>query len=303
MSLPFALSIPTLPVQLQEGFARLSRGGYFKEASLDITLSLLTEAAGQMSGIERTSIWALTDQSRELRCLELYELSRQRHSSGGGLRADDFPAYFSALAGEEPIVADEAYLHPSTAELAGEYLSGHGVVALLDTPIHIRGELQGVLRFEQVGVGQPWTTEHRLFAHAVANLVTLALVEHEAAEARRQAQVANERLRAVFEGSRDGLLLADAATGMVIDANQQAERIFGCSRLDLVGKHVGQLPIGDAEQGGAGELRRLMAGDAWRKVLATSLHRDDASVPVEICAEVAEAGSGRRLVVGVFRPK
>ena len=73
---------------------------------------------------------------------------------------------------------------PMMAELDAGYLAQHKITARLDTPIHIRGELQGVLSFEQVGSYLPWTTAHRLFAHAVANLVTLALVEYEAEEAR-----------------------------------------------------------------------------------------------------------------------
>lgn len=295
-----SLSTPLSPVQLQEGFARLSRGGYFKEASLDITLSLLTEATGQMSGIERTSIWALTDQQRELRCLELYELSRGRHSSGGVLRATECPGYFRALASEEAIVADHPYLHPATTELAGDYLPKHGVLALLDTPIHIRGELQGVLRLEQVETAQLWTSVHRLFAHAVANLVTLALVEHEAGEARRQALLTNERLRVVFEGSRDALLLADAMTGMVIDANRQAEGLFGVSRMELIGKHIGQLPV-IGPGGGPAEFRALMAGEGGESRLMATLRRGEASLPVEISAEATEVGNGRRLVIGVFR--
>lgn len=290
------------PAQLQEGLARLSRGGFFREASLDVTLSLLTEAAGQMSGIERTSIWALTDQRQELRCLELYELSRGRHSSGGVLRVEDYPAYFRALASEDSIVADHPYMHPSTSEFAHDYLPAHGVLALLDTPIHMRGELQGVLRLEQIETGYTWTTVHCLFAHAVANLVTMALVEHEADEARRQAQAVSERLRAVFDGSRDAMLLADAVTGMIMDANRQAERLFGYSRLELIGKHVGQLHVGDIKARAALDFRRLMAGDGKGAVLNTSLYRDGTAIPVEICTEVADVGGGRRLVVGVFRP-
>ena len=69
-----------------------------------------------------------------------------------------------------------------------------------EAPIHIRGELQGVLCLEQVGSRQPWTSAHGLFAQAVANLVTLALVEYEAEEAKLQALAASERLKAVCAG-------------------------------------------------------------------------------------------------------
>lgn len=186
------------PVELQEGIASLSRGAYFKEASLDMMLSILTESAAQMSGIERVSIWALTDDHQELRCLELYERSTGRHSRGGSIHADQYPAYFRAMRGGASIAADDAYFHPLTAEFAADYLPRFNVTATLDTPIHIRGELQGVLCLEQVGSRQPWTSAHGIFAHAVANLVTLALVEYEAEEARRQARAADERLRAVF---------------------------------------------------------------------------------------------------------
>ena len=186
------------PAELQEGIASLSRGAYFKEASLDMMLSILTESAAQMSGIERVSIWALTDHQRELRCIDLYELSAGRHSKGDSIKAKQYPVYFQALRSGSCISADDAYFHPLTAEFAVDYLPRYGVTAVLETPIHIRGELQGVLCLEQVGSRQPWSSAHGLFAHAVANLVTLGLVEYEADEARRAVQVADQRLKAVF---------------------------------------------------------------------------------------------------------
>lgn len=187
------------PTSLQEGVARLSRGAYFKEASLDVTLSLLTESAAQMSGIARVSIWALCNCQAELRCLDLYELDAARHRKGMSMHARDYPHYFRALRSEECIVADDAVLNPATREFAGNYLLEHGITAMLDTPIHIRGTLEGVLCLEQVGTYLPWTATHRLFAHAVANLVTLALVEYEADEARRQNDQAQDRLRNVLK--------------------------------------------------------------------------------------------------------
>lgn len=185
------------PQELQEGIASLSRGAYFKEAPLDMRLSILTESAARMSGVERVSIWALSNAQQELVCLDLFALSTQRHSSGQNLQASQYPSYFQSLRAGSSIAADNAYSHPLTAEFAFEYLPRHDVTAKLDTPIHIRGELQGVLCLEQVGTWQPWTSAHGLFAHAVANLVTLALVEYEAEEAKLQARAAGERLRAV----------------------------------------------------------------------------------------------------------
>ena len=88
-------------------------------------------------------------------------------------------------------------------EFATCYLARHRISAVLDTPIHIRGKFQGVLSLEQVGTREPWSPAHRLFAHAVANLVTLALVEHEAEQARNQAKSATQRLRTLFGPAGD----------------------------------------------------------------------------------------------------
>jgi len=204
------------PAELQEGIARLSRGTYFKEASLEVTLGILTESAAQMSGIARVSIWALCNAQKELRCLDLYELSSASHQGGMSLHARDYPRYFQALRSEDCIAADDAHHYPATCEFSSGYLSAHAITAMLDTPIHIRGSLEGVLCLEQVGTQQPWTTMHRLFAHTVANLVTLALVEYEADEARRQAAIADQRLQAMLKNMPD---LAVDRNGLLAQAS------------------------------------------------------------------------------------
>jgi GAF domain-containing protein len=207
-SLPVPLMVS--PADLQDGVARLSRGGFFREASLEMALSILTESAARMSGIERVSIWALTGDQHELCCLELFELSAGRHNGGERVVASHYPAYFQALRRESCIVADDARQHAATAEFAGGYLARHEITAVLDTPIHIRGEFQGVLSLEQVGTRKPWNAAHRLFAHAVANLVTLAFVEHEVEQARNQAKSAMQRLRRLFSGGDDQPFAATA---------------------------------------------------------------------------------------------
>lgn len=191
------------PAELQDGIACMSRGGYFQESSLELVLSILTESAARISGVERVSIWALTDDHSELCCLELFELVAQRHGAGECIPASHYPAYFHALRSESCIVADDAANHPATVEFATGYLARHRISAVLDTPIHIRGKFQGVLSLEQVGTREPWSPAHRLFAYAVANLVTLALVEHEAEQARNQAKSATQRLRTLFGPAGD----------------------------------------------------------------------------------------------------
>ena len=185
------------PAELHEGIARLSRGAYFGQTSLDMALSLLTESAARASRVERVSIWGFSGDQWELRCLEQFTLSRGRRAAGSIRHALRYPAYFAALREGNCIVADDALADPVTSVLAAEHLLPGNITAVLDTPIFFRGELQGLLSLEQVGAREPWHAAHRLFAHAVANLVALALVEHEAEQARSQAQKSAERLRSM----------------------------------------------------------------------------------------------------------
>uniref|UniRef100_Q47JC4 PAS protein n=1 Tax=Dechloromonas aromatica (strain RCB) TaxID=159087 RepID=Q47JC4_DECAR len=290
------------PAALQEGIASLSRGVYFREASLSMMLSILTESAAQMSGVERVSIWALTNSQSELTCLDLYEQASGQHSKGASIDAGGYPVYFRALQAGTAITADDAYLHPLTAEFASDYLPRHKVTAMLDTPIHIRGELQGVLCLEQVASRQPWTAAHQLFAQAVANLVTLALVEYEAEEARRAAKEASERLRAVFDASRDALFLADRDSGEILDVNRQAEALVGRTRNELLGRHQGSLHPAEFQKSMLGEFRQMFDGCQSLTLASQVQHSDGRKLPVEITAEVADLSDGRRLALSVFRP-
>jgi GAF domain-containing protein len=233
-------------LDLQGAFAQLSRRGFAGD-HLDETLRQLTATTAQMLNIERVSLWGLTAQRQHLECIDLYELSRERHSSGLRLPAAAYPEYFRALAQGEPIIADDAMKHPSTQEFASDYLLMNGISALINSPIHADGELQGVLCIERVGPHSAWTSVQRLFAHAVASLVSVALLQHRRQSGQRRPAAApaaaeralskeaelrdaNSLRRALFNSARDAILIyADARTGHILDAKPgpQAEKLFG----------------------------------------------------------------------------
>lgn len=301
----FVLARTDIPLssaaELQQGIAALSRGLHFRESSLDMCLRLLTEAAAGMSGVERVSIWALTGDHGELRCLDLFERGTGAHGKGLALARKDNPRYFQALRSGQTIVADDAFLHPVIG-LAGNYLTRFNISAVLDAPIHVRGELQGVLRFEQVGRRLPWTPIQQMFIQAVANMVTLALVEYEAAEAREQAAEANEHLRAVLDAAHEAMYLSDGESGEIIDLNRQAELLLERSRDELSGKHLASLHPGEHQARVAHVFQRLSDGQARQPLVTEVECAGGRRVTVELTARLARLSNGRRLAVSVFRP-
>ena len=121
-------------------------------------------------------------------------------------------------------------------------------------------------------------------------------------EARRHAHAASERLRAVFNASRDALILADGESGEILDVNRQAEILVGCDRAALLGRDQGSLYPLEQRQRAAGEFRRLLEGVSPWALVTEVQHSEGRRVPVEISAEVADLSDGHRLALSIFRP-
>ncbi len=288
-------------LDLQGVFAQLARRG-FHGNRLDEVLRQLTATTAQTLNIERVSLWGLCEQRQQLECIDLYELSHDRHSNGRKLHARHYPEYFRALSRGEPIIADDALKHPSTQEFLRDHLLMHGISALINSPIHAGGELQGVLSIERVGEHSAWTSLQRLFVHAVASLVSLALLQHELLSREAELRDALNLRQALFNGARDAILIADAHTGEIIDANPQAEKLFGRRWQELLGILQGEL----RRRCEAVELRdlfRQLGSSGGVEALRSALVAEDGKlIPVEISGQVVQLGQGREIVQGMFRP-
>ncbi len=178
----------------QAALLRLSRLQLDEKVSLDRAFERATALIARTLNVERVGIWWLDDARTRMRCVCLYERSRDAWSAGEMLRPVDFPTYAGALERHRAIVADDARTHPLTRELAASYLVPHGITSMLDAPLLRMGEVVGVVCHEHVGPRRHWTDEEASFAASVADLVALA-IEHTAhIEARRTVEEQAQRL-------------------------------------------------------------------------------------------------------------
>lgn len=288
-------------IDLQGAFSLLARNATH-DGPLDDALRTLTEAVARMLIVERVSLWALAPDHSLISCLDLYELTENRHSSGMTLSSSLHPAYFEGLRREEAIVADDAATHPYTHEMRSDYLLPNNITAILDTPIHARGELQGVLCIEQVGPHGGWTPLQRMFAAGAANLVSLALLQHEARSVRDELNDANQRLRALFEASGEAIVIARADDGVILDLNPAAERLFGCARGTLIGQPQTALHPADKSS----YYRRLFtdytSGRCHSPLACEVVDATGRHIEVEISATLVLAGHDEPIIQGIFRP-
>lgn len=226
--------------------ARLAISHLGAETPLDEVFRKACELAAEALHIERVGVWLLIDEQKALRCTNLYERSKQEHSSGALLHVADFPKYFQSLQLRKAIPAEIAGTEPWTAELADAYLRPLGIGSMLDAGLFLNGELVGVVCHEQVGTPREWTTEARDFAGSVADLLALRMQSAEVRELRaaflkqreRTAQqdkaASLEQLAAGVAHDFKNLLMVVVAyaemlaerSDIPIDAQQQCKEIF-----------------------------------------------------------------------------
>ena len=183
------------------------------------SLRIVTEATAHAVEVERVSVWLYGDNRSVIRCIDLYELSTDRHSEGMVLAAADYPSYFEALEEGAFIAAHDAHKDPRTREFSDSYLSPLGITSMLDVPIRLKGEVMGVVCYEHVGHVRRWTMEEENFARSPADYISLAM---EADERRR----AEEALRHATLSLQEHVWLLEESNKRAEEASRLREHFL-----------------------------------------------------------------------------
>lgn len=202
-------------------------------------LRTITSLSATTMGVARVSYWSIQEGGTALVC-ELFHDGKQGASDDGirgtRLSADNAPAYFDALELKRPIVANDVLSHPATLGLVAGYLKPLQITSLLDVPVWVRGEVVGVICHEHIGPAREWSPEEVDFASSLASMVSLALEESNRARSEGLLRDSEEKFRALFEASSQGVMLHDEQG--YIEVNSAAARMLGYdSAAELIGLH------------------------------------------------------------------
>jgi PAS domain S-box-containing protein len=117
-------------------------------------------------------------------------------------------------------------------------------------------------------------------------------------EVQEALQQSEARYRAVFDASRDALLIADAQTGMLVDANPAALVLLGRSIEEIRGLHQKDVHASEDVLAGTTAFHRYRYESGATEHVV--LRPDGTRVPVEIAASPMQDAQGRVLVLGIF---
>lgn len=190
--------------QIQETAARLrkqnntlvelSSSKALGSGDLDVAFKEITEATAQTLDSERASVWLYNSDRSTIRCVDLYERSKNYHvSSGTELSQISSPAYFQALE-ERVFVANNAQTDSRTHELTASYLS-LGITSILNAQIRSGEQIVGVVCCEHVGPSRQWNLEEQSFVSSIADSVALAMEAYERRRVEEELRRSEERQR------------------------------------------------------------------------------------------------------------
>ena len=191
---------------------------------LEEAFRCLTEHAADAMDVTRVGVW-LSRGDGTLEGVDVLDRRAGEHRAGARLSPDDCPAYFEALAEERQIVVGDIRADPRTRDLWEPYARDRGVRALLDAPIHLRGELAGVVCHESRAGPREWSPLEQLFAASVADTASLAL---EASERRRL----ETRYRQLFESVNEAIFVT-TREGEHLEVNPAFEAVTGYDEEEL----------------------------------------------------------------------
>ncbi|MFV2041238.1 MAG: PAS domain-containing protein, partial [Candidatus Hydrothermarchaeales archaeon] len=119
-------------------------------------------------------------------------------------------------------------------------------------------------------------------------------------EKKEQLSETQERYRKLIENANDAIFIADAESGLIIDANKKAEALIGRPKSEIIGTNQTELhPKEEAEKYRKLFEEHLRSGRAISDPVFV-VNKAGEKIPVEISASVTEIG-GKKIIQGNFR--
>ena len=119
-------------------------------------------------------------------------------------------------------------------------------------------------------------------------------------QAEKKLKESEEKYRGLFENTGDAIFIVDIETGIILDANWQAEKLTGHPRQELIGLHQSRLhPAQDAEYYRK-KFQKHVKNELSFDLEAEAVKKDGSVVPIFISSNLIDL-QGKKVVQGIFR--
>ncbi len=115
----------------------------------------------------------------------------------------------------------------------------------------------------------------------------------------RNLAASEQKYRSVFDMVQTSVLIADAQSGMIIEANRSAKRLFGASNGEIVGLHLADLVRSEERDRVRAVLHLHPTGPALAGQIMHVRHKNGGTIPVLAIANMIENGDANIIVVSL----
>ncbi len=119
-------------------------------------------------------------------------------------------------------------------------------------------------------------------------------------EAEEKIRLSEQKFRTLFEAEPDAIMTADPATGLLLEVNKAATRLFGRPAEKLVGLHQTELHPPEMRDNIIKKFREITIEGSTKPHEILVQNADGKIIPAEVVGSVAELG-GKPVAIGIFR--
>jgi diguanylate cyclase (GGDEF)-like protein/PAS domain S-box-containing protein len=295
--------------------SKLAQSEALTGRDIEAAYAQVTELMTTLLRVERGSVWRFDATGKTLECVDLFEWTERRHSSGAVITAETVPAYFRALAQNRCIAAHDAATDPATSEFTDSYLAPLGIGAMLDAPIWVGGRMVGVVCHEHIGGPRRWQFEEELVAGTMADFVarvieasdrlraerTLGQYREHVDELTRVEQAlrrSGENLRTVLGAAPVALVLTRVRDQTVVLANERCAALFEIPLKEVIGQRTSDYYVTPEARDQL--IARLVEHGQLDNVLVRLKKRSGQEFWAEMSARIVELDGQRCSLVGIF---
>ena len=140
-------------------------------------LNRCTRLVASTIGCSRAGIWVFNGErpALSLRCLAMYDATRDRMTQVPDEEGPPVADYFLALEQTGHVMATDARAHFATAGFFERFLEANHVKSLLAAAFSVNGRLYGAFTCTQVGTEKEWSRADLASLRVIGSRVSLAL--------------------------------------------------------------------------------------------------------------------------------
>ena len=172
------------PQDFQDICARHDRG----EIDRTQFLEAFTRQMVALIGCSRAGVWMFVDTAhgRALRCMAMYDRTRDHMVEATDMSTALAPKYFDALLRDGWVVASDARHDPVTVAYLDSYLLPLDIHSILDVSFSVNGVTFGIFSCEQVGQPVRWSQRQLQWLRQIGSRASLTLLNAATAQAETQ---------------------------------------------------------------------------------------------------------------------